>query len=89
MSIGYVETPEQEVLRLREQNRQWLAESTKLLAELEQLRKENERLRNVVLAEREACAKVCEEGLPLGMSHTTVARLCAAAIRTREEINAT
>lgn len=38
-----------------------------------------------VLAEREACAKVCEEGLSYGMSQTIGPAICAAAIRARGE----
>jgi hypothetical protein len=35
--------------------------------------------------EREACAKLCEEGLPMGMGQTIGPIICAAAIRARGE----
>ena len=102
MSTRYVETPEQELLRLREQNRQWLEESTKWLAEFDQLRKEielklaYERLRAEVLIEREACAKVCKrvaDGYAAVNGPESyaakIADECAAAIRARGENNAT
>lgn len=44
MSTGYMETPEQELKRLREQNAQWLEESTKWYAEIERLRASNIKL---------------------------------------------
>ena len=33
--------------------------------------------------EREACAKLCEDGLPMGMGQTIGPIMCAAAIRAR------
>jgi hypothetical protein len=35
--------------------------------------------------EREACAKACEDGLPMGMGQTIGPMMCAAAIRARGE----
>jgi hypothetical protein len=45
---------------------------------------ELERFAELVRAdEREACAKLCEEGLPMGMGQTIGPMMCAAAIRAR------
>jgi len=48
--------------------------------------RENERLRDAVAAEREACAKVCEK--MLGIFHPTevITTRCAKAIRARGEV---
>ena len=35
--------------------------------------------------EREACAKLCEDGLPMGMGQTIGPMMCAAAIRSRNK----
>lgn len=40
-------------------------------------------LQQAVLSEREACAQVCEDGLPMGMGQTIGPMMCAAAIRAR------
>ena len=37
--------------------------------------------------EREACAKLCEDGLPMGMGQTIGPMMCAEAIRARSEPN--
>jgi hypothetical protein len=55
-------------------------------AELRRLHEENERLREAVAAEREACAKVCEEYNKrqcYNDEDMSVANECAAAIRAR------
>jgi hypothetical protein len=45
-----------------------------------------ERFAELVRAdEREACAKLCEEGLPMGMGQTIGPIMCAAAIKARGE----
>jgi DNA-binding ferritin-like protein len=63
-------------------------------AELRRLHEENERLRDAVAAEREACAKVCEKMADNIYSNShedsqpmphAVAKFCAAAIRARGE----
>lgn len=55
-------------------------------AELLRLHAENERLREAVLAEREACAKVCEARYMGDNNREDMeARRCAAAIRARGE----
>ena len=55
-------------------------------AELRRLHEENERLREAVGAEREACAKVCEARV-IGDHNREdqEAKRCAAAIRARGE----
>ena len=53
-----------------------------LFDDLAKVETENERLREAVLAEREACAKVCEE-TRFPDSYTAIR--CAAAIRARSE----
>jgi hypothetical protein len=51
-------------------------------AELRRLHEENERLRDAVAAEREACANICEH-----ITWSDEGKFFAAAIRRRENIN--
>ena len=47
------------------------------------LKDDFDKLQGAVLAEREACARACEDELPMGMGQTIGPMMCAAAIRAR------
>ena len=52
---------------------------------ISQIMTTEEREENIRSNEREACAKLCEEGLPMGMGQTIGPIICASSIRARGE----